>query len=353
MSKKIVLTGTHITPALALIEKLKKNSYQVHYLGKEASFDKKLITQENVTFTAIKTPKLNRHQIFRSILKTPQFVTSFSKALKTLREVKPDIVLSFGGFVALPVCLASRVLKIKLIIHEQTLKAGLTNKLTAPLANKVAISWPQSQRYFKKSKTILTGNPVRSQLLKIKPKHKQKVKNIYITGGSQGSRVINQTTLKILNTLLENYTVVHQFGLAQTQDSWHQALNFKKKLPKNLQKKYILKHWFTAKELNNILSQTDLMISRSGINTITEALLLKTKAVLIPLPFTQKNEQLNNAKFLKSHGLATILDQNNLEPKTLLKAIDFAIKNLPQKSNLKNYDHQIKKATDNLFKLVK
>ncbi|MBU1084750.1 MAG: UDP-N-acetylglucosamine--N-acetylmuramyl-(pentapeptide) pyrophosphoryl-undecaprenol N-acetylglucosamine transferase [Candidatus Beckwithbacteria bacterium] len=357
MNKKIVITGTHITPALALIAKLKDNSYQVYYIGKSKSFDKKIIVQSKVNFIAINTPKFKRHQVILSILKSPLFILSLFKSIKILTTIKPKLVLSFGGFVALPVCLAAKVLKIKLIIHEQTLKAGLTNKLTAPLADKIAISWPQNQKYYKKTKTVLTGNPVRAEFLRIKS-HQPKAGHplagtIYITGGSQGSLVINQVINKILKTLLKKYFVIHQFGLAQDENSWQQALDFKDTLPQNLKSKYILKQWFTIKELSHIFKQTDIMISRSGINTVTEALLLKIKSILIPLPYTQKNEQLNNANFLKNQGLAIVLTQKNLNSKTLLTAINSVFKILPKKSNSKKYNHLIKQATDNLFNLIK
>ncbi|MEA3354912.1 MAG: UDP-N-acetylglucosamine--N-acetylmuramyl-(pentapeptide) pyrophosphoryl-undecaprenol N-acetylglucosamine transferase [Patescibacteria group bacterium] len=352
MNKKIIITGTHITPALALIQKLKQNSYQIYYLGKSNSFDKKIITQSKVNFIAISTPKLKRHQVVLSILKFPQFIFGLFKSIKILKKINPGIIVSFGGFVALPVCLAAKILRIKLVIHEQTLKAGLTNKLTALLADKIAISWPQSQKYYKKNKTVLTGNPVRKELLNLKLKHTQPP-TIYITGGSQGSLIINQTIAKILKQLLSKYIVFHQFGLAQNQVHWQQAFDFKNNLPKNLKNKYNLQTWFSIKELSNIFSQVDLIIGRSGINTITESLLLKIRSILIPLPYTQKNEQLNNANYLKNQGLAIVLEQKNLNSRNLLKAIKLAFKTLPQKSLFKNNNHLIKNATNNLFDLIK
>jgi|APSaa5957512622_1039677.scaffolds.fasta_scaffold36722_2 UDP-N-acetylglucosamine--N-acetylmuramyl-(pentapeptide) pyrophosphoryl-undecaprenol N-acetylglucosamine transferase len=352
MNKKIVITGTHLTPALALMDKLKENSYQLYYLGRNNTFDKELVTKRGVHFTAIRTPKLKRHQLLLSTLNAPLLIFSLIKSIKVLVEIKPITVVSFGGFVALPVCLAAKILRIKLVIHEQTLKAGLTTKLTAPLAKTIAISWPQSQKYFKKDKTVLTGNLVRKELLKITLTSKL-TKTIYITGGSQGSLVINQVTTKLLKKILKNYRVFHQFGLAQDPLFWQQALDFKNNLPENLKKKYTLRQWFSDKELSNIFSSADLLISRSGINTVTEALLLKIRSILIPLPYTQKNEQLNNANFLKNQGLAMVIKQKNLNPDSLLTAIKLSYKTLPKPLFSKTIYPNLSKSTDKLFKLVK
>ncbi|MDZ7586332.1 MAG: glycosyltransferase, partial [Patescibacteria group bacterium] len=167
ISQKIVLTGSHLTPALALKTKLQRQGWQVIELK-------------------VGSPKFNRHQPIMSSLSLIKLPFSLLLACKSLAKIKPKLVVSFGGYDALPVCLAAKLFVLPLIIHEQTFAAGLTSRLTAIIADKVAISWQSSQPFFPRSKTILTGNPIRRELLNIKTK---KLKSIYITGGHQGSKI--------------------------------------------------------------------------------------------------------------------------------------------------------------------
>ncbi len=288
--KKIVITGTHLTPSLALIDKLASKSYKITYFCRPRRIEKKLLRKKKITLFTLKAPKLHRHDLTSIInlpLKLPQ--ATFT-AFKKLRQLKPNLVISFGGYVALPVCLSAYLLKIPIIIHEQTFAVGLVNKLTSPLATKIAISWPESQKHFFKNKTILIGNPIRQELINLKSSKpgNLKAKTIYITGGNQGSRAINQAISKLLPKLLKQYHLVHQFGLSQSDSDWQAQLNIKNALPDNLSSKYILKQWFDVKELTNILSKSSLVISRSGANTITELAFLNKPALLIPLPVSQK-----------------------------------------------------------------
>jgi len=339
----LIITGTHLTPALAVIDKL-KSSYRLTYLGK-------LSLKLDIPTQSLIAPKLHRHNLTSAISLPAKLPIAIFKARLILKRLKPDLILSFGGYLALPVCLAAKTLKIPIIIHEQTFKAGLVNKLTANLATKIALSWPDSQRYFPKSKTVLTGNPVRQELLNLKPQAKT-TPTIYITGGNQGSKVINQTITQILPQLLKTFTVIHQFGLGQADSLWTTQKNLKKVLPSNLQSKYRLKKWFEVQELTNIYPKASLVISRSGANTITELGLLHKPSVLIPLPYSQKNEQLINAQYLAKLGLAVIIPQSKLTPSLLLKTIQKPLKHLTQKSNQTFPTKLVKSASKNLVQLI-
>jgi UDP-N-acetylglucosamine--N-acetylmuramyl-(pentapeptide) pyrophosphoryl-undecaprenol N-acetylglucosamine transferase len=350
MNSKILITGIHLTPSLALIDKLTQNGFNLTYLSCPRLTEEKILIKKNIPFLTLKAPKLHRHNLI-SILKLPFLLPLATyKALRLLKNTKPDLVISFGGYVALPVCLAAYFLRIPIIIHEQTFGAGLVNRLTSPLATKVAISWPESQSFFPQNKTVLTGNPVRSEILKNKPGSRTDA--IYITGGSQGSRAINQAIKAVLPKLLKSHHIVHQFGLAQSGSDWQTQLILKKSLPQNLSSKYTLKKWFEVKELNSILSSASLVICRSGANTITELAMLGKPALLIPLPVSQKDEQLVNARYLKDLGLAIILPQKNLTSQTLLSSIDQAINTLPLKTTKTIPSSLIKNASTNLYQLV-
>lgn len=328
INKKIVLTGSHLTPALALEAKLKSKGWEVVYL-------------------IIKSPKFSRHQPIISSLSLIKLPFSLFQALKRLSSIKPKLVVSFGGYAALPVCLAAKLLRLPLIIHEQTLASGLTSKITALIADKVAISWPSSRAFFPQKKIVLVGNPIRQEILAVKSlktkSHSRPI--IYITGGHQGSKIINAAVAEILPRLLEKFTVYHQFGLAQSDLALKNQSGFK-------HPRYILKRWFSGKELAAILYRTALAVSRSGINTTTELAYLHLPAVLIPLTTAQKNEQITNAQFLKSLGLALILPQSKLNPANLLQAINRGLKQLPQTASSKFDSRLIYSAADNLYQLI-
>ncbi|MFC1627256.1 glycosyltransferase [Patescibacteria group bacterium] len=353
MKPTICLTGTHLTPTLALIEKLKAENLSTFYLGRKTLTEQTLLPELNVKLFSIISPKLNRHQpltLVTNILKLP---IGLIQSIYLLKKLKATVIVSFGGHVAIPVCLAGKLLNIPIIIHEQTFAAGLTSKITALLAKKIAVSWPASQKHFPAKKTVLTGNLVRSKILTTKRTSSQQ-KTLYITGGNQGSRAINSTVNQVLKSLLQQYTIYHQFGMSQSAKNWQQQLKIHNSLPKNLKSKYHLKKWFSEQELSKILSIANLAVTRSGINIVTELAFLKTPALLIPIPITQKNEQLVNANYLKDLGLASILKQSALTPESLLSNIQSSLNSLPKKSKLEvKFNHQlVQQATNNLYQLI-
>ena len=325
ITKKIVLTGSHLTPALALKAKLHQHGWQVIELK-------------------IPSPKLNRHRLILASLSLIKLPLSLFSAYQKLSGIKPRLVVSFGGHAAFPVCLAAKLLNLPLIIHEQTFGAGLTSRLTALMADKVAISWPSSQPYFPQKKVVLTGNPIRRELLNLQSNISH-LKSIYITGGHQGSRIINTTVAEIIPQLVKKFTVYHQFGLLQSSLAFKKQRQFK-------HPRYILKRWFGARQLAKILADADLVISRGGVNTITELAYLQLPAVLVPLTSAQKNEQITNAKFLESLGLAIILPQSELNSAHLLQLIDTALRQLPRQTSLAFDRRLIYSATDNLYQLI-
>jgi UDP-N-acetylglucosamine--N-acetylmuramyl-(pentapeptide) pyrophosphoryl-undecaprenol N-acetylglucosamine transferase len=314
---KIVITGSHPTPAQALIEVLPKD-WQVISMGKADS------------------PRFYRFDWFSSLkelIKLPALVAQYKLELKKLR---PDAVVSFGGYEAVPICWAAKLSGIPIVIHEQTFSAGLSSKLTAPLAQKIAISWESSRQFFPKRKTVLTGNLIRKSLLNIKKQSNPNV--LYIAGGHQGSVAVNEAIAPLLPELVKSFTVFHQLGL-------NTASGFK-------DKNYHAQKYFNLQELEKIYSQARLVIGRAGVNTVTELAYLGIPALLIPLPYTQKNEQLLNARFLQRLGLAVILEQKNMTSVSLRSAIDRALQELPRPSTARWPRSQVAQAAGDLMRLI-
>ena len=326
---RIVLVGGHLSPALAVIEKLKNE--EVFFIGRRHAFeaDNSLsleyqeITKLNIPFFNITSSRLQRKFTKDTLFSLSKLPISVTQSINILRKIKPDVVLGFGGYVCLPVALAARALKIPVVIHEQTLEAGFANKIVSRFAGKICISWESSFAFFPKGKTILTGNPLKKDILDSKEniKIQNKIPVIYVTGGSTGSHAINILIEKNLEKLLKDYIIIHQTGDAKGYDDYDRLSAIKSET-------YIVGKFFTAKEAALYINNADLIIGRAGINTVTELIFLEKPSLLIPLPVSQKNEQLKNAKFLKQLGLGEFLMQDEVTDEEFMSKINFMINNL-------------------------
>lgn len=333
---KVLIIGGHLSPALAVIEKLKND--EIFYVGRKYTFeeDKTLsleyreISSLNVPFFELNTGRLQRkftkHTI-PSLLKLP---IGLIESVKIVKRINPDVVLGFGGYLSLPVVLAARIFNIPVVIHEQTLEAGLANKISARFSQKICISWISSQKYFPQTKTVLTGNPIRQELILAANRGRadNKVFFIYITGGSSGSHAINLLVEQSLPGILKNFYVLHQTGDSQKYKDYDRLSRIKKSLDKKISKNYRIEKFLSFNESAKEIHKADLVIGRSGINTVTELIYLIKPALLIPFPYGQKNEQKKNADFLKSLGLAEVCDQNYLSAKDFIEKINIMRKNI-------------------------
>jgi len=269
------------------------------------------------------------------------------------------LVLSFGSYVGATVALAAWLAVIPVVIHEQTTVFGLANKMTSFWAKKIFVSWPETLKHLPKEKTILTGNPLRQDVFRFNQKiwdsfkFDQKLPLILITGGNQGSHRINLAVEGALAKILAKYNLCHLTGHLQVFNDFTHLSKKKKELLTNLKNRYLLKEYLTE-EWGTVLKKADLVVSRAGINTISELLALGKPQLLIPIPWLPNNEQTKNARMVKKMGLGEILSQNNLTPKTLLKKIEMMMKNLKAYQQApKLINHQAaRKIVDALEKMV-
>lgn len=359
MKKKILLTGGHLTPAVSLIPELKKKGFKIFFVGRKFAMEQDSspseefieITKLKIPFYQISTGRLQRRltlYTLKSLIKIP---LGFFKSLKFLKSIKPDVILSFGGYIALPVSLAAKIMGIKIVTHEQTVTIGLANKIISKLSDLILVSHEESLKYFPKDKTVLTGNPLREEIfldkkINIFPNNYNPV--IYITGGNQGSHAINQSVGKNLNNLLKKYSIIHQTGSGVNFKDFKRLYEIKKNLPKELKEKYQVFPYIDSKNIGSVFKKCCLIISRSGANTISEAIALKKPAIFIPLPSSAGDEQFKNAQKLENLGVAKIIDQKNLE-RDLLNSIDDMIVNIQQfKNNFKNIKEYDKKTPSNI-----
>lgn len=341
---RVVITGTHLSPAIAVARKFREQKYNVIFISRKyalegdqaLSLDYQTITKEGFEFKDLITGRLQRkwtRYTLPSLLKIP---IGLFEALWILINFKPDVILSFGGYVSLPVTLMGFIFGIPVIIHEQTVGAGLSNRIGGLFAKKVLISWESSRKFFPKDKTILTGNPVREEIFSAKLADSifnSKIKNknlpmIYITGGSLGSHTINVTMEKIISRLLNDFVIIHQTGDARKYKDFERLSKLREQLEGKKRKRYFLIKHVEVGDLGWIFNNTSLVVSRAGANTVTELLALGKPALLIPLPFASGNEQMEHALLLKNTGLGEILPQDDLTTDKLFNKIKSMMGNL-------------------------
>lgn len=349
-------SGGHISPALAVIEKLKEKKelekvpLEILYIGgrlrmegtKGPSVEQRVLPQTDIPRIFIHAGKLQRSLSWRMPFLLWGTVPGFIEALYYLVKFKPDVIFSTGGFVTVPVVFAGFLLRIPIVVHEQTAAVGLSNKIGGFLAKMIAVSFPSSIKEFPKNKVIVTGNPIRSQILIAREARKElpatslpvqagcKLRTIYITGGAQGSHIINQTVRKALPKLLKQAKVIHQCGSNELYHDFDNLLDTAQELPEELFERYELLEYIGLRKIGRVFAKADLVIARAGANTVNELAVLGIPAIFIPIPWVTNNEQYKNARILVNAGSARILPEDELTPEKLLNEVEGMVKNLDE-----------------------
>lgn len=358
--RRIVLTGGHAaTTALATAEELKKSAkipWDIHWIGTESALEGKraptlgaLVFPEKVAYHPIIAGRLQRRftiWTIPSILKIP---IGFVHALFILLKIRPSIILSFGGFAAFPVVFVGWLMAIPVIIHEQTSVVGRANKISAIFAKKIAISRPTSAKYFPRRKTILVGNPILSGIFKIPFKNKPGCPpTLFITAGSRGSQFINSLINQIIKELLAKFVVIHQTGYLD----YEKFERVKNSLDRNLKSNYIVYSVINPGKMVDVYSQSDIVISRAGANTVSELIATKRPSILIPIPFSYKDEQNKNAQFAQKLGIAKVLPQEKLTAQKLVRQVNKVYENWSKITTSIKHINLDRKAATRLVKLV-
>lgn len=319
-TKKIVLTGGgtagHVTPNIALLPRLKELGYEVSYIGSYDGIEKKLITDFNIPYYGIATGKFRRYLDIKNLTDPFRVIKGFGEARKYLKKIKPDIVFSKGGFVSVPVVRAAATLHIPCIIHESDMTPGLANKICIPAAKKICCNFPETVSMLPKDKAVLTGSPIREELLKgdkiaaldmcgftaNKPV-------IMVIGGSLGAASINQSVREALPGLLEDFQVVHICGKDKIDNMLLHTAGY-------VQFEYV------KEELKDIFAMADIVISRAGANSICELLALKKPNILVPLSAnSSRGDQILNAGSFESQGYSMVINDDDLSPDLLIKKV--------------------------------
>ena len=318
--KRIILTGGgtagHVTPNIALLPRLKELGYDIHYIGSYTGIEKDLITQFGIPYHGISSGKLRRYFSMQNFTDPFRVLKGFGEANKLVKKLKPDVVFSKGGFVSVPVVMAAKICHVPVIIHESDMTPGLANKLSIPSATKVCCNFPETLQHLPKEKAVLTGSPIRQELLSGDKDAARKFCGltsekpvILIIGGSLGSVVVNDAVRAILPELLKKFQVIHLCGKGKVDESL-------KDLPGYIQYEYI------GKELKDLFALTDIVISRAGANAICELLALHKPNLLIPLSAkASRGDQILNARSFERQGFSIVLEEEDLTREVLSDSI--------------------------------
>ena len=312
MKKKILFTGGgssgHVTPNISLINELFKQGWRISYIGSKMGIEKSLITQLKIPYEGISTGKLRRYFSWQNFVDPFKIIVGIFQALKILFKLKPSVVFSKGGFVAFPVVVAAWLLRVSVIAHESDITPGLANKLSFPFCKKVCLTFSAAIKYFKnKDKIVLTGTPIRASLFNGDKQRamemcqfKSEKPVLMVIGGGQGSKNINSIVRVNLNELLETFNIVHLCGKAKVSKEHDFVSGYR-------QFEYV------SDGMADLYSLADIVISRSGANSVYEILALKKPHIFIPLPLSvSRGDQIHNARYFEKLGVSKVLNDETL-----------------------------------------
>ena len=319
--KRIILTGGgtagHVTPNIALIPKLRELGYDIQYIGSYNGIEKELIEPFGIPYHGISSGKLRRYFSLQNFTDPFRVLKGLSEAKKLIRELKPDIIFSKGGFVSVPVVLAGKKNKVPVIIHESDMTPGLANKLAIPSATKVCCNFPETMNYLPAEKAVLTGSPIRQELL-------------------TGNRI---AALDLCGFTADKPVILVICGKGKLDESLTDQKGYK-------QFEYI------SEELRDIFALADIVISRAGANAICELLALRKPNLLIPLSANaSRGDQILNARSFERQGFSMVLEEEAVNKETLLSAVQQLYQNREVFTDaMKNSGQQ--NSIDTIIKLI-
>lgn len=330
-------TAGHIYPAIALANKLKSDGHELLFIGTKEGLESELVSKAGFDFLAVEAKGFDRARPWTLVSSGLAMLHSSTKAKKILRDFKAEVVIAFGAYVSIPVSLAARRLGLPLVLHEQNSVPGLANKMLAPQAELIMLSYRSAQSYFKRvdaSKFSLTGNPVRAEVLSVNRDDsrlalglKDEDKLLVVFGGSRGARKLNLEFIKRAKNILDSseLKVVHVCGDKLFNESVEalkkREIDFEQSAEFDFSQgsRYFLKSYLN--NLYEILSAADFVICRSGATTLAEVSALGLPALLVPYPFATDDHQTKNAAHFVEAGAALLIADADLENDAFDRAI--------------------------------
>ncbi|MFA6097340.1 MAG: undecaprenyldiphospho-muramoylpentapeptide beta-N-acetylglucosaminyltransferase [Candidatus Paceibacterota bacterium] len=318
-------TGGHITPILAVVSEIKKIAREKKIPEPEFmlitpdEYFKEAIELSGIKVRKIRAGKLRRYFDLKNFTDIYKIFVGIVQSLYFIRKFSPDVVFSKGGFASVPAVFASWLLGIPTVTHESDITPGLANRINSFFASKVLVSFDETQKYFKKDKAVLTGNPIREDISTGNVERGIKTfglsdgfPTLLVFGGSQGARCINEAVLDSLEVLLSRFNVIHvcgKYNFAAVREAAG------KKGVKGIER-YKL-YPFLYNEMKDAYAVSDMIVSRAGASSIAEIIEVGKPSIIIPLSTSANDHQAKNAGWLLKKGLAKVIYEKDLNGESL------------------------------------
>jgi len=311
-------TGGHIFPNISIIGELKKRGYtNIFWIGEKRGKEKAWSERIHVPFYGIKTGKLRRYFSFKNFIDVFFVLIGVIQSFFLFLKMKPELLFSKGGFVAVPPVLAAWLLRIPVITHESDITPGLATRIISRFASVICVSFEKTTKHYSKKRVVFTGNPVRDIFKRGDRKSglsflkfKQELPIVLVIGGSLGASSINRAVWQMNRKYDPPFNLVHQCG----------AGNFRRDIP--LKGKY-RQFEFISEEIGDVLAASDIVVSRAGAGALYESGYLKKPSILIPLPKSKsRGEQIENARYFAENGASVVIYDEDLNEDVLFKTIN-------------------------------
>lgn len=307
----------HVTPNLALMDKLRNKGWAIEYIGSESGIEKQIIEGLGTTpYHPIPSGKFRRYFDLKNLKDPFKVIQGVFKSYSVIRKRKPSLIFSKGGFVSVPVVLGGWLNRVPVIIHESDMTPGLANKLSMPFATKICLTFPESLKHLSGEKAVHTGPPIREELFKGNARKALRLCDFHsakpvllVMGGSLGSVKINGMVRDSLEKLLQHFQIVHLCGKGHVNSELESLRGYR-------QFEYL------QSEMPDILALADVVVCRAGSNSIFELLALNKPMVLIPLTKqASRGDQILNAESFEARGYSRVLPEEQLTPERLVQTV--------------------------------
>jgi UDP-N-acetylglucosamine--N-acetylmuramyl-(pentapeptide) pyrophosphoryl-undecaprenol N-acetylglucosamine transferase len=310
-------TGGHIFPAIALAEAFSRQDPEtkILFVGTQNALEISTLSRRRFHHMSIATTGLKGRSFFRQVQSLLRLPKGFFQAVGIIRRFDPDIVVGVGGYSSGPVALAGKLLGKRVVIQEQNVIPGFTNRLLGWISDRIFLSFPDKFRLFKRSKTVVTGNPVREEILVRKREYgRQSLFNLLIVGGSQGAHAINLAVIEALGHLKtpERIIFTHQTG-ANDLD-WVESAYRRHEISADVRPFF--------EDMGQAYANADLVVCRAGATTVAELTALAKPAIYIPFPYAVHNHQELNARYVTEASGGEMLLEKDLNGKVLADKIN-------------------------------
>lgn len=301
-----------VSPLIAVYEKIKKDNPQTEFLfiGSVSGPEKKAVESYKILYQQISSGKLRRYFSWDNFIDPFKIFWGFVQSFIIIIKFKPNVVMIAGSFIGVPVAWAAYLLRVPVLIHQQDIIAGLANKMMANVAKRITVSYEPSLTDFSISKTVLTGNPVREEFYACNPQRgrvifglKEDLPVLLILGGGTGSQVLNEIVEQSLSDLLQFVQVIHITGRDKKIDI--EAENYHQ-------------FEFLTHEMTEAICAADLVVTRAGMSTLSELIVLAKPVVIIPIP---ESHQEYNAGYFQKNNAAVVLSQSSLNKEVFVSTI--------------------------------